>query len=223
MSKIQYAIMMAVSTLFSGTQVAETYSRRLDRKPNFPLANPKTFERAHVTLGFADNCFKWEIKEYDRGKPMGIAPVTCRQKCPPGYGTNMSHCIWQESFLPYTRVLGLGNPDCANDDKVDSFKIDGKSLSTQLKETGAYVSEGTGVRRSCTTKCPETLGWATDAYGNCKFKGTYARMLKTLGMYETTCADHWEVTGSLCAQKCAAGFIADQKSQGTCKWNGKRF
>ena len=223
------AALMA-GALMTATSVCAS-NRQLDRKNHrTPFPKPeRTFKRDIVQLGTLDDCFGYEAGDLELDKPVGTAKVTCRSKCPPGYGTNATHCVWKESFTPFTRVLRLmGSGDaCFDDSATDPASQARYQRDGQLVETWGEVDEGLGKRRTCTVKCP------LDNKGRCTYQKsfeTHWAPAETVDCIAVTgghwckfrCPDHDDLIGKKCYRKCPEPYVRSQTDPLWCMWPGEK-
>ena len=194
-------------------------SRQSNRKPNPAPNPPKSFNRTIVNLmSFEKPCLSWETEE-----TFSKEEIVCRQKCPPGYGTSLTECVWEKSFTPaFRRNLAETSPYktvCSNDLKPILAQV--KNQTNPVKVQLIEVSENA----NCRAQCPTSFGWAQAGDGKCMFKERYNRVTTPLGSpnAKVTCADTDElVQGPACTRKCASGYQANSKNLVECQWTGKK-
>lgn len=168
-------IVSALTTSHSAHAKKLQYDRQMDRQQPHRPEPDATFSRL-VTgpLGYHDDCFPWEAREFQRDVRMRKARVICRSKCPPGYGTNETHCVYMESFQPYTRVLNFRkkNDHCMNFTDPYDEAPEKLVLQTELIETKSILKVNRQKRTACTAICPPSL-YIQDKNGRCTYKESY--------------------------------------------------
>lgn len=224
---VMAALMTATSVSASG--------RQLDRKNHrTPFPKPeRTFKRDIVQLGMLDDCFGYEAGDLEPDRPVGLAKVTCRSKCPPDYGTNETHCVWKESFTPFRRVLRLmGSRDnCFDDNATDPESQARYQRDGQLVETWGQVDQGTGYRRTCTAKC--LPGYPMDNKGHCIYQKSFethwapaetvdCRPVPGGHLCKLRCPDHDDWIEKKCYRKCPEPYVRSQTDPLWCMWPGEK-
>lgn len=242
------AVVFMVGSVHAEVQEIQA-NRHWKRQPN-PIPNPpKTFDRAYVEFiggNGKDECYQWEARENNNsGNPayrhFDGAPVICRQKCPPGYGTSKEKCVWQESFDSYTRLQNWVsfNDACIEEKEPRVHRVTPKGTTTQI-EMSLQLNEvksshpvdfgenGVDYRTACTATCPKEFGWG-EALGNrCSFKEDYLRywVPRQSTLFDPGQCPKTDDTVTqnglvFCARKCAPGYVANPNRAAECLWKPK--